>query len=224
VGTGAGDDSEYHHHASRHRPRALDAKKKSLRASAQDLVTHAAWWATVKMVKAEDLVFVDESSATIRLTRRYARAPRGIRAVGQVPRNHGRATTLVVALSRTGLHASQTCVGAVNGSTFLASVRDVRCPTLRPGQVVMLDNLSVHTGAAVAQAITAVGGTVPCLPPSSPDFAPIELAFAQVKAAIRAAAARTHDALDAAIASALTRVTAQGARNYFLHCGYSLAQ
>ena len=202
----------------------MDAKKKSLRATEQDPVKRAAWWETVGSLHAEDLVFVDESSATIRLTRRYARAPRNKRAVGRVPRNHGRATTLVTALSPQGLQAPHTCLGALNATSFLAYVRDILGPTLHPGQIVAIDNLSIHKSPNVRAAIEAVGCQLLFLPPYSPDFAPIELAFAQIKAALRATAARTQEALDAAIRAALTIVGPETARNYFTHCGYSFAQ
>ena len=150
----------------------------------------AAWWQTVAGVAAEALVFVDETSANIRLTRGYARAPRGTRAIGRVPRNHGRPTTLVAALTPTGVHASCTRLGAFDGPGFAAYVRDVLCPTLRPGQVVVLDNLSVHKAAAAREAIEAAQCSLLFLPPYSPDFSPIELAFAKLKAALR----RLHDA------------------------------
>jgi transposase len=199
-------------------------RKKSFRATEQDPVKRAAWWETVGTLCAQDLVFVDESSATIRLTRLYARAPRNKRAVGRVPRNHGRATTVVTALSPTGLQASHTCIGALNAETFLGYVRDVLCPTLRLGQIVTLDNLTIHKGPDVRRVSEAAECTLLFLPPYSPDFAPIELAFAQIKAALRATAARTQEALDNAIAAALVRVRAPDARNYFTHCGYSFAQ
>lgn len=178
----------------------------------------------MRPLAADDLVFVDERSATIRLTRRSARAPRGTRAVGRVPRNHGRATTLVTAFSPRGLQASHTRLGALNGETFLGYVRDVLCPTLRPGQIVALDNLNIHKGADVRHAIEAAGCTLLFLPPYSPDFAPIELAFAQIKAALRAIGARTQETLESAMTAALQRVSATDARHYFVHCGYSLAQ
>jgi transposase len=187
-------------------------------------VKRAAWWDAVAVHAPDDLVFVDESGANVKMARAYARAPRGERAVGRVPRNHGRPTSMVAALSPGGLHATATRLGAFDAAGFAAYARDVLCPALRPGQVVVLDNLSAHKSAAVRDAIEAVGCTVLFLPPYSPDFAPIELAWAHVKAALRAAAARTQEALDAAIAAALPRVTPDHARAYFRHCGYSLAQ
>jgi transposase len=108
--------------------------------------------------------------------------------------------------------------------SFTAYVRDVLCPRLRPGHVVVMDTLSVHKAAAVREAIEAAGCTLRFLPPYSPDFAPIELAFAKLKAALRAAGARTHEALHAAIATAVAQITAADARGFFHHCGYRLTQ
>jgi transposase len=187
-------------------------------------VKRAAWWDAVAAHAPDDLVFVDESGANVKMARAYARAPRGERAVGRVPRNHGTPTSLVAALTPDGLRATVTRRGAFDTASFAAYVQDVLCPVLRPGQVVVLDNLSAHKSAAVRAAVEAAGCALLFLPPYSPDFAPIELAWAHVKAALRAAAARTQDALDAAIAAALPRVTADHARAYFRHCGYSLAQ
>jgi len=187
-------------------------------------VKRAAWWDAVAAHVPEDLVFVDESGANIKMARAYARAPRGARAIGRVPRNHGTPTSLVAALTPDGLTAMATRLGAFNSASFAVYVRDVLCPALRPGQVVVLDNLSAHKTPAVRDAIAAAGCTALFLPPYSPDFAPIELAWAHVKATLRAAAARTQDALEAAIAAAWQRVTPDHAHAYFRHCGYSLAQ
>ena len=184
----------------------------------------AAWWDAVADCAPEDLVFVDESGANVKMARAYARAPRGERAVGKVPRNHGTPTSMIAALTPDGLRAAATRRGAFDAAGFAAYVRDVLCPVLRPGQVVALDNLSAHKSAAVREAIEGAGCTLLFLPPYSPDFAPIELAWAHVKAALRAAAARTQEALDAAIANAWHRVTPDHARAFFRHCGYPLAQ
>jgi transposase len=167
-------------------------------------------------------VFVDETSTTIALTRRYARAPRGERAVTAVPRNHGTATSLVAALSPTGLGAAMTLPGALDGAAFTVYVRDLLCPTLQPGQVVLFDNVSIHHGEAVRECIETAGCTVRFLPPYSPDFAPIEHAFAKLKDLLRAAGARTQADLEAAIADALDQVTAADAHGWFTHCGYPL--
>jgi transposase len=163
---------------------------------------------------------VDETSTSITLTRRYARAPRGERAVTAVPRNHGTATSLVAALSPAGLGAAMTLPGALDGGAFTVYVRDLLCPTLQSGQVVLFDNVSIHHGEAVRESIEAAGCTVRFLPPYSPDFAPIEHAFAKLKELLRAAGARTQADLEAAIADALDQVTAADAQGWFTHCGY----
>lgn len=184
----------------------------------------AAWWEQIDGIAPEDLVFVDETGATIKLTRLYARAPRGERAIGQVPRNHGQATTLVAALTPDGIVAPQRQLGGMTTERFVAYVRDVLCPCLRAGQVVALDNLSAHKSATVREVIEAAGCRLLYLPTYSPDFSPIEPAYAKLKAVLRKLAARTQAALDAAIDTALATITVQDARHFFAHCGYSLAQ
>lgn len=130
----------------------------------------------------------------------------------------------MAALTPRGRRAPLTQLGALTAGTFTAYVREVLCPRLRPGQVAVLDNASIHKGAAVRATIEAARCSLLFLPPSSPDFAPIELAFAKLKAALRAAGARSHEALHAAIAAALRRITPADARGYFQHCGYAFAQ
>jgi len=167
-------------------------------------------------------VFVDESGANPAMTPRRARAPRGQRASGAVPRNRGGNTTLIAALSLGGLGPAMTLPGAADRPAFVAYVRAVLAPALVPGQVVVLDNLAVHKGAAIRRLIEARGCRLRFLPPYSPDFAPIERAFRKRKAALRRAKARTRTALDAAIAAALATITAQDAAGWFRHCGYHL--
>jgi transposase len=130
----------------------------------------------------------------------------------------------VAALTPRALRAPLTQLGALTAGPFTAYVREVLCPRRRPGQVVVLDNASIHKGAAGRAAIEAARCSLRFLPPSSPDFAPIGLAFATRKAALRAAGARSHEALHAAIAAALRRITPADARGYFQPCGYSFAQ
>ena len=206
----------------RHCAPGLDAQKKTLVASEQDPVARASWWAELATYDPADFVFLDESSTSIALTRRYARAPRGQRAYGQVPRNHGRPTTLLAALSPAGLGAAMTLEGAANTAAFLAYVREVLAPTLRPGQLVIVDNVSFHRADAIRDAIAAAGCVLLFLPPYSPDFNPIEQAFSKLKAHLRKAAARTQAALETAIADALATITAADALGWFRHCGYQL--
>lgn len=205
------------------RPRRLDAQKKSLSASEQDPARRAAWRDAVATLAPDDFVFVDETSTTIALTRRYARAPRGQRAHGKIPRNHGRPTTLLAALSPAGLGAAMTLEGAANTDVFTVYLSELLCPTLRPGQFVILDNVSFHRAEAVRELIEAAGCQVLFLPPYSPDFNPIEHAFSKIKALLRAAGARTRAALEAAIAHAMDQVTAHDSQGWFRHCGYTLA-
>jgi len=156
------------------------------------------------------------------MTRRRARAPRGQRAVGRAPRNHGPNVTLLAALTPAGIGPALTIAGAVDGDAFALYVAQLLAPTLRPGQIVVLDNLSAHTRADARQAVEAVGARLLFLPPYSPDFNPIELAFAKVKAHLRGAAERTHDGLVTATASAIDAVTAADARGFYAHCGFPL--
>ena len=158
------------------------------------------------------LVFVDESGTNLAMTPRRARAPRGRRAYGTVPRNRGGNTTLIAALTPAGLGPAMTLAGAADGPAFAAYVREFLAPALVLGQTVVLDNLAVHKGAAIRRLIEAAGCALLFLPPYSPDFAPIEHAFGKVKAHLRRAQARTRAALDTALAAA----------NWFRHCGYPI--
>jgi transposase len=163
---------------------------------------------------------VDESGANLAMTPRRARAARGQRAYGAVPRNHGANTTLVAALGVAGPGPAMTLVGALDRPAFIAYVREFLAPALAPGQIVVLDNLAVHKGAAIRRLIEARGCRLLFLPPYSPDFAPIEHAFSKVKAALRRAGARTRAALEAAVAAALDAITPQDAAAWFRHCGH----
>ena len=169
------------------------------------------------------VVFLDESSINVRLTPTYARAPKGQRAQGTAPRNHGQNTTLVAALSPTGLQAPMTLLGALDSNAFAVYVREFLLPTLAPGTVVILDNLSVHKRADIRALFAAAGCPLIFLPPYSPDFNPIELIFSKVKTRLRRLAARTQEALEEAIAEALTTISAQDAAHCFRHCGYPVS-
>lgn len=156
------------------------------------------------------------------MTRRSARTPRGERAYGYVPRNYGTRTTLIVALSPAGMGAAMTLAGAVDTVAFEAYVEQCLVPALRPGQIVLMDNLSSHKSLATQAAIEGAGCRLLFLPAYSPDYSPIEQALSKVKAYLRQRAARTQEALDQAIADALEAVTAQDAHGWFAHCGYEL--
>jgi transposase len=164
---------------------------------------------------------VDESGANLALAPRYGWAPRGERAWGKAPTNRGKNTTLLAAMTPEGLLASLRVEGAANTEVFLTYLDKVLCPALRPGQTVVMDNLSVHKATAVRGRIEARGCRLLFLPRYSPDFNPIEGAFSKLKAFLRRAQARTREALEAAIDAGLQTITARDAQGWFKHCGYS---
>ena len=201
-------------------PPGLDLEKKSVVAAERSDLDRAAWHDLTGYLPINDLVLVDECGSTIALTRLYARAPRGQRAYGSAPRNWGKNTTLIAGLTLSGIQAPFILEGAVDALAFETYVDHVLAPSLSPGQVVVLDNVSVHKGERVRQAIEARGCQVLFLPAYSPDLTPIEEAFSKLKTWLRRLAARTHEALEEAIGEALKQITVQDARGWFWHCGY----
>jgi transposase len=200
----------------------LDTKKKSLQAAERDEAARAALRQLIAGLDARRLVVVDERGSNRALTALYARAPQGQRAYSSVPRNHGKNTTLLAALTLEGIGPALTLQGAVDTPAFVTYVRELLCPTLRPGQIVLLDNLSCHTDPQVRALIEARGCQVLYLPAYSPDFSPIENAFAKIKQYLRRVGARTTAALEAALAQAIDRISAQDAHSFFRQCGYHL--
>lgn len=168
----------------------------------------------------DTLVFLDETSTQITMTRLYGRAPRGQRLAAAVPRNHGRNVTCLAALTTAGVGPSLAFEGALNSAVFAQWVAEQLVPTLRPRHIVILDNLSVHKGARARQAIEAAGCHLWFLPAYSPDFNPIELVFGRLKAHLRSVQARTVDTLMEAIGDRLNAVTEAHARACFRHAGY----
>jgi transposase len=166
--------------------------------------------------------FIDESGLNIAMTRLYGRAPRGERVLGSAPQNYGQNVTILGALSCTGLEAVMTVEGATDAEVFRAYVRQVLCPTLRTGDIVIADNLSAHKAAGVQEAIAAKGARLLYLPPYSPDLNPIEQCWSKLKTFLRAAKARTREALETAVTRALVTVTESDARAWFAHSGYVL--
>jgi transposase len=166
--------------------------------------------------------FVDESGVNLALTRLFGRAPRGERVVDSVPKNYGEDLTMLGALSASGVEALMTVNGATDGEVFLAFVREVLAPTLEPGDVVIWDNLGAHRSAAVRAVVEARGARLLFLPPYSPDMNPIERCWSKMKTFLRAAKARTREALETAIKQSLATVTESDARAWFAHCGYAL--
>lgn len=155
------------------------------------------------------------------MTRRYARAPKGKRAVGYAPVNYGDNVSVVAAMRLDGITASMQIDGAFNTETFLAYVEQVLVPTLRPGDIVVMDNLAIHKAEGVKELIRSAGAQVRYLPPYSPDFNPIELCFSKIKTFLRKLEARTKEGLDHALTQAFLTITPRDARGWFKHAGYS---
>jgi transposase len=168
------------------------------------------------------LVFVDESGAHTSLTWLYGWAPHGQRATGSVPRNHGKNTTLVATVTPDGLQAPWTIEGAMNAAAFERYVQEVLGPTLQPGQIVVLDNLSVHKAEGIREAIAARHCDLLFLPPYSPDCTPTEQALSKIKAILRGLGARVRVALVVAIRLAVDAITREDAVAWFAHAGYAL--
>ena len=165
-------------------------------------------------------MFVDESGVTTDLLRRYARSPRGMRASDHTPCSHWQTHTVVAALRPTALTATAVFDGPIDSVTFHAYVEQVLVPTLRRGDVVVLDNLAVHKHPAVRDAIEAAGAELRFLPPYSPDFNPIEQAFAKLKAFFRAARPRSFEDVCDLIHAVLARFLPDECANYVRHSGY----
>lgn len=156
------------------------------------------------------------------MTRLRGRAPVGERLIAKVPHGHWKTTTLIGALGVEGMHCSTVVDGAVDGDIFTAFVQEVLAPSLKPGDLVVMDNLSSHKGPRIRALLEAQGATLLYLPPYSPDFNPIEMIFAKIKQALRSLACRTREALWTVMQSVLDQVRPSDARNCFIHCGYTL--
>jgi transposase len=156
------------------------------------------------------------------MTRRYGRAWRGQRVADAVPKNFGRNLTILGALSYRGLDAVMTVEGATDGMVFHAYVRHVLAPTLRRGDIVVMDNLSAHKAPGIEAAITAAGARLIYLPPYSPDWSPIEPCWSKIKALLRGMKARTRQALDIALSKVIRTISKRDAAGWFAHCGYPL--
>ncbi len=218
------DGVEFSNAGSRDCPPRLDAEKKTLGAAERDDHARAAYRERVAVRDAHDFVILDECGSNINLTPVYARAPRGERALGTVPRNTKKNTTLIASMTTDGMGPAMLLEGATDTAAFETYVTQFLAPALPPGKVVVLDNLSAHKSPRVRALIEARGCTVWFLPAYSPDLSPIEEAFSKLKAVLRRAQARTRVALHQAIADALDTITAQDAQGYFAHCGYGLRQ
>lgn len=168
------------------------------------------------------LVFVDETWTKTNMIRLRGRSPVGERLVDNVPHGHWKTTTLIAALGIEGVRCSTVVDGAVNGDVFEAFVQQVLVPELKPGDTVVMDNLSSHKRDRTRQLIEASGAQLLFLPPYSPDLNPIEMIFAKAKQLLRSLACRTRQALWQAMQSVLDQITPTDAANCFRHCGYTL--
>jgi transposase len=169
-----------------------------------------AWFEGQLDLDPDALVFIDETAANTAMARRYGRAPRGERCRMSVPQSHWKTTTVAVGLRASGISAPWLLDGAMTGQAFRTYVEDVLVPTLRPGDTVVLDNLPAHKVSGIRERIEAVGARLLYLPPYSPDFNPIEMAFSKLKALLRSAAARTIPDLWNAIRRSIIRIPGDG--------------
>jgi transposase len=198
----------------------LATQKKSRIASGRDEEARRLWRWLASRFDAGRLVFVDESGFHISMTRLRARAPRGKRAYGKVPRNRKKNQTLIASMTPGGgMGASMTIEGGTDAPVFEAYVEKALAPGLAPGQVVVLDRLGAHRPRRARELIEARGCELVCLPSYSPDLNPIEEAFSKIKNIVRKAGERTREELDRAIAEALAAVTLHDVVGWFAHCG-----
>ncbi len=167
---------------------------------------------------------MDECGTNVGLAPLWARAPKGERAFGKAPRNRGKNTTLLASMGSGGMGPCLAVEGGTTKAVFEAYVERVLAPSLSPGQVVVLDNLSAHKGDRARELVEARGAKLLFLPSYSPDFSPIEEAFGKLKALLRREKARTKEVLLRAIGRALDAITPEDAKGWFGHCGYGLAQ
>jgi transposase len=196
------------------------AQKKSKIASERDEGARALWRWLVSRFDVRRLVFVDESGTHISMDRLRSRAPKGVRAYGQVPKNRGNNLTLIASISLHGMGESMCFEGATDAAAFEVYVEHFLAPWLTEGQVVVMDNLGAHQPKRIRDLIEARGAELVFVPSYSPDLNPIEQAFSKIKNILRKLGARTHEALLEAMEEALCKVTPADAAGWFEHCGY----
>jgi transposase len=194
--------------------------KKSLAASERVEADRQAFRRRVARLDRRRFIFTDETGFHLALTRAYGRAARGERVNQSVPRNHGKAVTLIGSLGLRGLLAPFSIEGAIDTVVFDAYVRQMLVSQLRPKDIVLLDNLPVHQASQVEQAVAAVKAEVLWLPSYSPDFSPIENCWSKVKTLVRGRQPRTPKELNTALRGALNAVTLNDIDGWFRHCGY----
>ena len=176
-----------------------------------------------KVIQAR-LRFLDEAGATTILTRLYARALGGGRTTEAVPRNYGQSTSMIATLGVNGVESPMLIEGSVDTLVFNAYCEQVLQPTLKTGDIIVLDNLGAHRASRIEEITASCGAQVLWLPPYSPDFSPIELMWSKVKAYLKKVKARTQTELEKAIAEALETITLSDCLNWFRHCGYEITR
>lgn len=179
------------------------------------------WIREQGLLDSTHLVFIDETSVNTNMTRPYGRARRGERVIGRVPFGAWKTATFVAALRCDGMTAPMMIKGAMNGESFLAYVEQCLAPTLKRGDIVVMDNVGVHRVEGVREAIETVGATLRYLPPYSPDLNPIEMSYSAFKAFLRKCAERTEDALRRRIGQFVRRLPPEACANFFAHAGYA---
>jgi transposase len=184
----------------------------------------AAWRVNQAGLDAKKLIFIDETWAKTNMTRTRGWCVKGQRLIAKVPHGHWKTTTLIAALDHRGMRCSMTIDGAVNREVFESFVARVRVPTLTPGDIVVMDNLSSHKGQKVRELIASSGALPIYLPPYSPDLNPIEPAFSKLKQLMRSAAHRTMEGLWSDVQRLLELITPSNAAAYFRYCGYTLQE
>jgi len=203
------------------------AQKKTAHAAEQDrpdiVKRRQAWFDGRLDLDPDRLVFLDETWASTNMARRHGRSPRGQRLRAGIPHGHWKTTTFVAGLRRSGIIAPFVLDGPINREAFEVYLEKVLIPELCPGDIVIMDNLSSHRGPSVRKMIEKAGGTLLYLPPYTPDFNPIENAFAKLKALLRKAAERTVEGLWTAIGRLLEAFTPEECANYFAAAGYDAA-
>jgi transposase len=198
----------------------MDLQKKTLGATERNEEKRSAFRERLEGVDPERLVFVDESSTNIAMVPRYARSPKGRRAFGKAPRNWGKNVTLISSITTEGMGPSMSILGSSDTQSFGLYMRKILAPSLKSGQIVLMDNLSVHKAGWVRDLIERKGCRLWLLPSYSPDMNPIEEVFSKAKNLIRKAKARTLEALFAVTARALEAISEEDARGFFEDCGY----
>lgn len=204
----------------------IAAQKKSLHASERETerVQHrrVEYEAEIKAEVLSKLKFLDEAGSNLAMTRLYGRGAKGVRIIETVPQNYGENITMLATVSLSGIEAPMTINGAVDGVVFKVYVEEVLSPTLKTGDVVVMDNLPAHKVAGIRDLIEACGARLIYLPPYSPDLNPIEKCWSKIKTYLRKAKARTRDELEKALREALLLVTEEDAQGWFRSCGYAI--